>query len=167
MKKQRGFTLIELLVVIAIIGILSAVVLASLNTARSKGNDVAVKADLSNIRTQAEIRYGLNGNSYNTGLAIASADCSTLTTAGSLMADTIIQNSLKAAKNAMGGGATAASDCGITNQAYSFAAPMTSGAWCIDSSGISRSINNANAAYTGVASGAAPAHTASGQTTCN
>ncbi|HQC46196.1 MAG TPA: type II secretion system protein, partial [Candidatus Paceibacterota bacterium] len=31
MKKNKGFTLIELLVVIAIIGILSSVVLASLN----------------------------------------------------------------------------------------------------------------------------------------
>jgi prepilin-type N-terminal cleavage/methylation domain-containing protein len=34
-KLARGFTLIELLVVIAIIGILSAVVLASLNTAHN------------------------------------------------------------------------------------------------------------------------------------
>ncbi|NCU28847.1 MAG: prepilin-type N-terminal cleavage/methylation domain-containing protein, partial [Candidatus Moranbacteria bacterium] len=33
MNKNKGFTLIELLVVIAIIGILSSVVLASLNSA--------------------------------------------------------------------------------------------------------------------------------------
>ncbi|OGG64264.1 hypothetical protein A3C94_00395, partial [Candidatus Kaiserbacteria bacterium RIFCSPHIGHO2_02_FULL_55_17] len=54
---SKGFTLIELLVVIAIIGILSAVVLASLTTARNKGNDAAVQADLSTIQTEAEIFY--------------------------------------------------------------------------------------------------------------
>ena len=57
MKKNTGFTLIELLVVIAIIGILSSVVLASLNTARNKGADASVKANLSGARAEAQIFY--------------------------------------------------------------------------------------------------------------
>lgn len=39
MMNRRGFTLIELLIVIAIIGILSAVVLTSLNSSRNKASD--------------------------------------------------------------------------------------------------------------------------------
>src|SRR3989344_4343548 len=55
--RARGFTLIELLVVIAIIGILSSVVLASLNSARNKGSDAGTKANLATILVQAEILY--------------------------------------------------------------------------------------------------------------
>ena len=64
---SRGFTLIELLVVIAIIGILSSVVLASLNTARNRGADSAVKSNLANARAEAELYYDTTGaNTYGT-----------------------------------------------------------------------------------------------------
>lgn len=64
-KAERGFTLIELLVVIAIIGILSSVVLASLNTARSRGADASIKSNLANARAEAELFYGTNGTYVN------------------------------------------------------------------------------------------------------
>lgn len=86
-KTNKGFTLIELLVVIAIIGILSAVVLASLNTARNKGKDASAKASMESIRASAELYYnGLGANSYgslaHTGVASQSyTSASTNTTA--------------------------------------------------------------------------------------
>jgi prepilin-type N-terminal cleavage/methylation domain-containing protein len=62
---SKGFTLIELLVVIAIIGILSSVVLASLNSARTKGQIAAIKSNLKNMISQAELAYSNVGN-YST-----------------------------------------------------------------------------------------------------
>lgn len=59
---KRGFTLIELLVVIAIIGILSSVVLASLNSARRKGRDARRVADLKQLQLALELSYDANGS---------------------------------------------------------------------------------------------------------
>lgn len=60
--KPRGFTLIELLVVISIIGMLSSVVLASMNTARVKARDAARLAGLQEIQNALELYYSTNGS---------------------------------------------------------------------------------------------------------
>jgi len=61
-KNSSGFTLIELLVVIAIIGILSSVVLASLNTARAKGRDAKRLAEIHSLQNAFELYYNDNGH---------------------------------------------------------------------------------------------------------
>ena len=60
-RTNRGFTLIELLVVIAIIGILSSVVLASLNDARQKSRDAKRIADVKQLQLALELYFDSNG----------------------------------------------------------------------------------------------------------
>ncbi len=67
MKIQKGFTLIELLIVIAIIGILAAIVLVNVNSARNRAKDASIKANLSTMILAAEQIYdSVNPNSYAT-----------------------------------------------------------------------------------------------------
>jgi prepilin-type N-terminal cleavage/methylation domain-containing protein len=61
-KFITGFTLIELLVVIAIVGILSSVVIASLNSAREKGKISSIKSTLKQLYNQAAINQVTKGS---------------------------------------------------------------------------------------------------------
>ncbi len=76
-RHQRGFTLIELLVVIAIIGILSSVVLASLNSARRKGRDARRISDIKQLQLALELYYDNNGSEYPDAICttVASGVC--------------------------------------------------------------------------------------------
>lgn len=76
---SRGFTLIELLVVIAIIGILSSVVLASLNSARVKGRDARRISDVKQLQLALELYYDTQ-QSYPVGTGAASTTLTALTT---------------------------------------------------------------------------------------
>lgn len=60
---HRGFTLIELLVVVAIIGMLSSIVLSSLNQARENGRVANVLSQITQIRN-ATVQYVLDTNQY-------------------------------------------------------------------------------------------------------
>lgn len=116
---KKGFTLIELLVVIAIIGILSAVVLASLNTARQRGADASIRQNLSQIRAQAELVYdGVSPNSYET-----------------VCDDTNIAAMVNEATNRSSGTAV----CNDSETAWAAWAPLNSsgaGVFCADSTGV-------------------------------
>ena len=136
MKRTKGFTLIELLVVIAIIGILSSVVLASLNNARGKGADAAIKSNLSNIRAQAEIYYDTNGN-YGTAV---SNNCAS--GAGTLFNNPQVLAQVTAADNASGGSPTCYSVAGAA-PGWAVSVPLVSGSpnqWCVDSTGASKQV---------------------------
>lgn len=67
MPKQSGFTLIELLVVISIIGLLSSIVLTSMNSSRMKARDTRRIADLGQIRLALELYFDSKGYYPNPG----------------------------------------------------------------------------------------------------
>jgi len=60
-NKKTGFTLIELIVVIAIIGILSTIVMVSLNTARGKARDARRISDIRQLQLALQMYYDING----------------------------------------------------------------------------------------------------------
>jgi len=67
-KNNDGFTLIELLVVIAVIGLLSSIVLVSVNSARMKARDARKQADFKAITNALYMFYDYYGrmpNNYN------------------------------------------------------------------------------------------------------
>jgi len=73
-NQPLGFTLIELMIVIAIIGILSSVVLASLNGARESSRNARRQSDLGQLQTAMELYANDNGDYNVSGKAALSPD---------------------------------------------------------------------------------------------
>lgn len=137
-SQARGFTLLELLVVIAIIGVLSSIVLASLNSARDKGNDVGVKANLATVVSQSALYYEQNTNSYGDDNTGGGSSC---TAADTLFEDTTIASAVAKADADNG---TRPVRCTSTGTTFLVAAQMTNGNyWCVDSTGVKEEIENA------------------------
>ncbi len=144
--KMKGFTLIELLVVITIIGILATIVVVNLNSARGKGQDTAIKEQMSQLRAQAALYYDdnygytvANGNAAITGTcptAVASPNTNVFDQIDFIRSLTALQRNSGSAPNCYLEAGTSAA----TSQKWALTIKMRlpsapNGLWCVDSIG--------------------------------
>jgi len=141
-KYEKGFTLIELMVVIAIIGVLTSIIISSLNSSRLKANDTKVKAQLAKVRSHAALYADGNNNNYTASvMATPLLPCT-----GVMFTDSPSgMNDYTGTASAWPAGTLLS--CQATAGAYAVSAnlqqtglPAASDTWCVDSVGNSKAI---------------------------
>jgi prepilin-type N-terminal cleavage/methylation domain-containing protein len=131
-KLNKGFTLIELLVVIAIIGILSGLIIVSMNSATKQANDARVQASLDQLRTAAQL-YAINNNNVFSSTTEELALTACTSTASTFMTGDAITLCADAANYDT---ATPSIRIKADGTAYCAAFDLQAGTvWCVDSSG--------------------------------
>lgn len=157
-SRNKAFTLIELLVVIAIIGILAGVVIASLNSARNKGRDAAIKNQMAQIHRQAAIFYSTYGsytNGASGGVEDSASECFDIVhpNFNNFFVNSMFDPRVPENISAIHAGVFSSSRtvairvrCAVYADSWAYAAPLhnpESGntGWCVDSSGAAKSVN--------------------------
>lgn len=152
-KYKSGFTLIELLVVIAIIAILSGVVIVSLNSARDKGQDAAIKQQVAQIRS-ASVVYEDTYNGFGSSVTASGAGptVGNCTLANTMFTEPSIAKAINGLRTNAGGSSNVY--CGLSgadgnNQyqnwivyvklRYATSSTAATNYWCADSNGIANS----------------------------
>jgi prepilin-type N-terminal cleavage/methylation domain-containing protein len=125
--RQKGLTIVELLVTISIIAIIAAIVLSSLNDARTQAVDAKIKAEMDILIKRAGIEE-LNSLTYDTvcgsnGFSTSTEIIGILNSINSLASSTVT--------------------CNSDSTEFAASVPMGTAHWCVDSRGTHKEIGSA------------------------